>query len=97
MIVSARGESLHPPSIWYNLQIQLDPGLEHRAHWERWPTQTDVTQTLYEDGSTSTYVRQREWVVGEQSHGMLRHKKEHKTDQRDEVTWPHGRQAVFQC
>lgn len=53
-------------------------------------------QTLCEDGSTSTYVGQREWVVGGQSHGMLRHRGEHKTDQRDEVTWPRGSSDVRQ-
>lgn len=62
---------------------------------EGWDDQhnTDMVRIQYEDGSTSTYVGQREWAVGEQSCGMLWHKKEHKTDQRDEVTWPRGRQC----
>ena len=66
-------------------------------HWGRWPTRTghDIKYCT-RGGSTSTYVRQREWVVGEQSHGMLGHRKEHKTDQRDEVTLA-SRQAARRC
>lgn len=83
-------DGLHPPSTWYSLETKIQVfelmhggsgggGVKGRQMWH---------EVRREDGSTCTYVRQRVWAVGGRSDGMLRHREEHRTDPRDEVSSP---------
>lgn len=86
----------HAPSTWYNLQIQFDPGLEDRARWERWPTQTDMTwSTVWR--WFHIHIRKTERVSGRRT--VPRHATAQKGTQNRPKRWSDlaSRQAVFQC